>query len=67
MPPCPTSVSPLRKHSSYGPAAIIASKACSVLPSELEELMRGIYTYISSSSKRCAQLVEIQDYFNMKH
>jgi hypothetical protein len=48
-------------------AAIIASKACSVLPSELEELMRGIYTYISSSSKRCAQLVEIQDYFNMKH
>lgn len=48
-------------------SALVASKACSVLPGELEELIRGIYTYISGSSKRCAQLVEIQSYFNMQH
>ncbi|KAK4881743.1 hypothetical protein RN001_005062 [Aquatica leii] len=48
-------------------SALVASKACSVLPNELEELMRGIYTYISSSSKRCAQVIEIQNYFNIEH
>jgi hypothetical protein len=41
--------------------------ACKVLPSELEELMRQIYTYVSVSSKRCTQLIEMQSYFNMKH
>jgi hypothetical protein len=41
--------------------------ACKVLPSELEELMPQIYTYVSVSSKYCAQLIEMQSYFNMKH
>lgn len=48
-------------------AALVASKACSVLPPELEEMIRGIFTYISGSSKRCAQLAEMQSYFNMQH
>lgn len=45
-------------------SAIIASKACLALPRAPEDLLRQIYTYLSSSSKRCAQLSEMQDYFN---
>jgi hypothetical protein len=48
-------------------AALIASYACSELPKEAESLLRQIYTYISGSAKRCAQLIEMQTYFNLKH
>lgn len=46
-------------------AAIIASKACMVLPRAPEDLLRQVYSYLSGSSKRCAQLEEMQDYFNV--
>ncbi|XP_008180143.1 uncharacterized protein LOC103308486 [Acyrthosiphon pisum] len=45
-------------------AALIASKACEQLPRSTEELLRGVESYVSGSAKRCAQLCEIQDYFN---
>ncbi|EFA12406.1 hypothetical protein TcasGA2_TC016408 [Tribolium castaneum] len=48
-------------------AALIVNKACDMLPSELEDLMREVYTYIGGSSKRCDQLKEMQEYFCMKH
>lgn len=45
-------------------AAIIASKACEHLLRSTEELLRAVASYVSGSAKRCAQLCEIQDYFN---
>ena len=44
-------------------AALIASKACDQLPSSCETLIKGVATYISGSSKRCAILREFQDFF----
>ncbi|XP_063912692.1 uncharacterized protein LOC135129472 [Zophobas morio] len=44
-------------------ASLVASNACTVLPRSSEELLRGIYTYVSGSSKRSAQLQEMQEYF----
>lgn len=44
-------------------SALIASKACMNLPRTVEQLMRSIYSYVSGSSKRCAQLFEVQEYF----
>ena len=43
-------------------ASLAASKACEELPRTPEELIRAVCTYISGSSKRTAQLVEIQDF-----
>jgi len=45
-------------------AAILASKVCEQLPRSTEELLRGVASYVSGSAKWCAQLCEIQDYFN---
>lgn len=46
--------------------AIIASKACIALPRAPEDLLRQVYSYLSGSSKRCTQLSEMQDYFNVR-
>lgn len=40
---------------------MVANKACLALPRAPEAL---IYNYISGSAKRCAELAEIQEYFN---
>lgn len=48
-------------------ANLVASKACSNLPGELEDLLKNIYGYVGNSSKRCEQLKEMQDYFHLKH
>jgi hypothetical protein len=45
----------------------VASDGGAELPKEPELLIRQIYTYVSGSAKRCAQLSEMQSYFNMKH
>jgi hypothetical protein len=45
-------------------AALVASKACKELPRGPEDLLRNIASYISGSAKRCAILVELQEYFN---
>lgn len=45
-------------------SAIIAIKACVNLPRAPEELLCQISTDLSNSSKRCAQLEKIQEYFN---
>lgn len=42
-------------------AAIIASKACLALPRAPEDLLRQIGSYVSGSSKRCAQLEAVQE------
>jgi len=47
-------------------SALVASKACKTLPSSCENLIRGVSTYISGSAKRCAILVEFQDFFNVE-
>ena len=47
-------------------AALVASKACEKLPRAPEELLRNISSYLSHSSKRCAQLVEIQEFMNLE-
>ncbi|EZA62168.1 hypothetical protein X777_06119 [Ooceraea biroi] len=47
-------------------SALIASKACAKLPSSCEDLIKGVATYISGSAKRCAILVEFQDFFNLE-
>ncbi|XP_063990563.1 uncharacterized protein LOC135169455 [Diachasmimorpha longicaudata] len=44
-------------------SAIVASKACSKLPNEPEELIRGASMYLSNSPKRCAVLEEYQEFF----
>ena len=46
-------------------SALIASHSCKELPSTCEDLIRGVATYISGSSKRCAILVELQDFFEV--
>ncbi|XP_072750565.1 zinc finger protein 862-like [Anoplolepis gracilipes] len=46
--------------------ALIANKACETLPSSCENLIREVCTYISGSAKRCAILVEFQDFFNVQ-
>jgi hypothetical protein len=45
-------------------SAIISSKACAELPRTPEDMVRNIATYISGSVKRCAELLEFQEYFN---
>ncbi|EZA58240.1 hypothetical protein X777_01197 [Ooceraea biroi] len=45
-------------------SALIASKACAKLPSSCEDLIKGVATYISGSARRCAILVELQEFFN---
>lgn len=45
-------------------SAIIASKATAQLPRSAEQLIRSVATYVSGSAKRCAQLNEVQDYFD---
>lgn len=45
----------------------VASDGGAELPKEPELLIRQIYSYVSGSAKRCAQLSEMQSYFNMKH
>lgn len=47
-------------------AAIIASKACLELPRAPEDLLRQIGSYISGSSKRCAQLESLQEMLKEK-
>ncbi|XP_049309067.1 uncharacterized protein LOC125777735 [Bactrocera dorsalis] len=42
-------------------AAIIASKACLALPRAPEDLLPQIGSYVSGSSKRCAQLEAVQE------
>lgn len=43
-------------------SALVASKACLNLPITVEQLIRSISS--SGSAKRCAQLVEIQEFFD---
>ncbi|CAI6359908.1 unnamed protein product [Macrosiphum euphorbiae] len=45
-------------------SALVASKACLNLPRTVEQLIRSISSYVSGSAKRCAQLVEIQEFFD---
>lgn len=45
-------------------SALIASKATEQLPRSVEHLIRSVASYVSGSAKRCAQLNEIQDYFD---
>lgn len=47
-------------------AALMASTACNQLPRSPEDLLRNIYNYVSGSAKRCAQLQEMQRFFNEK-
>ncbi|XP_023309857.1 uncharacterized protein LOC111691381 [Anoplophora glabripennis] len=47
-------------------AALVASKACKQLPRTPEDLIRSVATYISGSAKRCAELLEFQEYYNDK-
>lgn len=47
-------------------AALVASHACEFLPRSPEELLRNVYNYVSGSAKRCAQLQEMQEYFQDK-
>lgn len=47
-------------------AALVASNACSFLPRSAEELLRNVYSYVSGSAKRSAQLQEMQEYFGEK-
>lgn len=44
-------------------SALVESKACKMLPRSAE-LICSVASYISGSAKRCAQLVEIQQYFD---
>lgn len=44
-------------------AALVASSACAVLPRTPEDVLRGIYNYVSGSAKRSAQLQELQEFF----
>lgn len=48
-------------------ANLVASKATAKIPQAVENLLRQIYSYVSGSAKRCAQLQEIQNYFNVQH
>ena len=43
---------------------IVASKASANLPRNIEDLVRNIATYFSHSSKRQAELAELQDFVN---
>ncbi|XP_067211624.1 protein FAM200A-like, partial [Linepithema humile] len=47
-------------------SALVASKACEKLPESCENLIRAVSTYISGSAKRCAILVEFQEFFNVE-
>lgn len=47
-------------------AALVASHACSFLPRSAEELLRSVYSYVSGSAKRSAQLQEMQEFFREK-
>lgn len=49
--------------------ALVASKACTKLPEILEDIMRGVYSYVAGSSKRCDrdQLKEMQSYFQIQY
>lgn len=47
-------------------SALVTSKACEKLPSSCENLIKGIATYISGSAKRCAILVEFQNFFDIE-
>ncbi|KAL6421644.1 hypothetical protein ACFW04_014562 [Cataglyphis niger] len=48
----------------YHSSAIMTSKACEKLPQSCENLIRGIATYISGSTKKCAILIEFQEIFD---
>ncbi|XP_026829030.1 zinc finger protein 862-like [Ooceraea biroi] len=48
-------------------SALIASKACTRLPSSCEQLIRAVATYISGSAKRCAILREFQNFFEVEN
>lgn len=45
-------------------SAIIASKNTEQLPRSAKQPIRSVATYVSGSAKRCAQLNEVQDYFD---
>uniref|UniRef100_A0A2S2NTP9 Zinc finger protein n=1 Tax=Schizaphis graminum TaxID=13262 RepID=A0A2S2NTP9_SCHGA len=45
-------------------SALVASKACKMLPRSAEDLIRSVASYVSGSAKRSAQLVEIQEIFD---
>lgn len=47
-------------------AALVASHACSFHPRSAEELLRSVYSYVSGSAKRSAQLQEMQEFFREK-
>jgi len=47
-------------------AALIASKACKILPRFCENLIRSITTYVSGSAKRSAILREFQEFFKIE-
>ncbi|KAL6266034.1 hypothetical protein P5V15_002888 [Pogonomyrmex californicus] len=46
--------------------SFISYSACEKLPSSCENLIRVLATYISESAKRCAILVEFQDFFEIE-
>jgi hypothetical protein len=43
-------------------SALIANKSCKMLPRSAEDRIRSVASYVSGSTKRCAQLMEIQKY-----
>lgn len=47
-------------------SAIISRDACSALPSFVEDVLKGIATYMNKSPKRCAQLKDFQVKFYIK-
>ncbi|RZC32370.1 hypothetical protein BDFB_012351 [Asbolus verrucosus] len=47
-------------------SALIASKAYKVLSRSLEELRRSTYNCVSGSAKKCATLIEMQEFFHIE-
>jgi len=47
-------------------SAIIASKACEKLSESCEIFIRNVATYMSDSAKKCENLIELQEFFNVE-
>lgn len=47
-------------------SALVASKACSKLPRTPEDFIKNVASHFSSSAKRTAELVEMQNFFQME-
>jgi len=47
-------------------SAIVASKACEKLPESCEIFIRNVATYVSDGARRCENLIEFQEFFNVE-